>query len=80
MFPCSHETTFIYVCMEVCVFMSYLEVFEHFWAHNLKWLILRETHLYNNLLLWPKTMYGQTNAWVLPNGWYYALTLSFGTH
>jgi hypothetical protein len=52
MFPCSHETTFIYVCMEVFVFMSYLKVLEHFQTHNLKWPILRKIHLYNNLLLW----------------------------
>lgn len=32
--------------------MSYLDVLEHFWAHNLKWSILRLFHLYNNLLLW----------------------------
>jgi hypothetical protein len=55
--------------MEVFVLVSYLEVLKHFQAHNLKWPILRKTHLYNNLFvvapLWSKTMYGQTNAWVM---------------
>jgi hypothetical protein len=48
MFPCSHKRR-VYVQRDIPVLMGSPKVWEHPWAHALKWPSLRRTHSYKNL-------------------------------